>query len=407
MTLPCILHSLYDVGQMEGMMTPACLIAPTRRHLLGAGVSIAFVPLLTAARQRPLRISLLGQSLIKTDLRAIGWDGLAEFQRLLKGRDAIFTDLETVIAGPLAGQSTRPANSEVLHVGDPSVIDCLQAIGVNIVATSNNHAWDLDTGGILSTIDALRARRLAFAGTGRDLAAASAPGLLKGPATVALVAAAAGAIREGAAATMARPGVNELGRGADGALLPRDVERYLAAIRFAAASGATVIAYLHSHYWEARKSDTPAWQRDLARQAIDAGATTFVAHGVPELQGIEYYRGAALFHGLSSFIFQSEKADDAYGPEAWQSVIAELDIVDGKIVDTRVIPVQLDARGIEHKGRRVRGSPKLATGSSVDAVLQRFVRLNTELGSSVRLEAAERTRGGGTSVRISPGSPQS
>lgn len=388
-------------------MTSICLIAPTRRHLLGAGISVAFLPVLAAAGKRAMRISLLGQSLIKTDLRAIGWKGLAEFRRVLKGSDVVFTDLETVIAGPLAGQSTRPAGSEVLHVGDPSVIDCLQAIGVNIVATSNNHAWDLDTGGIISTIDALGARRLAFAGTGSDLAAASAPGFLKGRSTVALVAAAAGAIREGAAATATRAGVNELRRGPDAALLPIDVERYLVAIRLAASSGATVIAYLHSHYWEPRKSDTPRWQRDLARQAIDAGAATFVAHGVPELQGIEYYRGAPLFHGLSSFIFQSEKADDAYGPEAWQSVIAELDIVDGRIADTRLIPVQLDSDGIEHEGRRVRGSPRLATGSSVDEVLERLARLNMALGLSVRFETGRQQRRGATVVSISPNSPQS
>lgn len=382
-------------------MTPACLTAPTRRHLLGVGVSIAFLPVLTAAGKRPLRISLLGQSLIKTDLRRIGWRGLAEFQRLLKGRDAVFTDLETVIAGPLAGQSTRPAGSEVLHVGDPSVIDCLQAIGVNIVATSNNHAWDLDTGGILSTIDALRTRGLAFAGTGGDLAAASAPGLLKGSVTIALVAAAAGAIREGAAATTTRAGVNELRRGSDGALVPADIERYLAAIRLAKAGGATVIAYLHSHYWEARKSDTPAWQRELARQAIDAGAATFVAHGVPELQGIEYHHGAPLFHGLSSFIFQSEKADDAYGPEAWQSAIAELDITNGRVAAARLIPVQLDAQGASHAGGRVRGSPRLATGVSVGEIAGRIERLSAILGSSARFEAPVRSRGGGSAIEIS------
>src|SRR5690606_24815100 len=156
-------------------------------HLLGAGISVAFLPVLTGAGKRPLRISLLGQSLIKTDLRQLGWAGLGEFQRLLKGRDAIFTDLETVIAGPLAGKSTRSADSEVLHVGAPEVIDCLQAIGVNIVATSNNHAWDLDSGGILSTIDALQTRKLIYAGTGRDLAAASAPGFLQAHGRVALV----------------------------------------------------------------------------------------------------------------------------------------------------------------------------------------------------------------------------
>ncbi|WP_428683107.1 CapA family protein [Sphingopyxis sp.] len=382
-------------------MMSACLPAPTRRHLIGAGISIAFLPVLTGAGNRPLRVSLLGQSLIKTDLRAFGWHGLDEFRRLLKGRDAVFTDLETVIAGPLAGKSTRPADSEVLHFGDAAVIDCLQAIGINIVATSNNHAWDLDSGGILSTIDALETRKLAYAGTGRDLAAASAPGFLQGRERVALVSAAAGAIRDGAAATGNRPGVNELRRGPDGALVAVDVERYLAAIRIAAGSGATVIAYLHSHYWEPRKSDTPGWQRDLARRAVDAGAATFVAHGVPELQGIEYYRGAPLFHGLSSFIFQSEKADDAYGPEAWQSAIAELDIVGGRVTAAQIIPVQLDARGVEYQGRRVRGSPRLATGSEVELVAGRLERLSAILGSSVDFGKPRRLPRGGSSVKIS------
>lgn len=383
-------------------MTSSYLAIPTRRHLLAAGISVAFLPVLTAAGERPLRISLLGQALIKTDLRSFGWDGLGEFQRLLKGRDVVFTDLETVIAGPLAGKSTRPADSEVLHVGDPAVIDCLQAIGVNIVATSNNHAWDLDSGGILSTIDALETRKLAYAGTGRDLAAASAPGVLKVRERVALVSAAAGAIRDGAAATDTRPGVNELRRGSDGALADVDVERYLAAIRIAADSGAVVIAYLHSHYWEARKSDTPAWQRDLARRAIDAGAATFVAHGVPELQGIEYYRGAPLFHGLASFIFQTEKADDAYGPEAWQSAIAELDVVDRRVTAAQLLPVQLDFRGMDHGGKRVRGSPRLAVGRSVEEIVERLARLSAVLGDSVRFEAPQRWRRGGSAVRISP-----
>lgn len=358
-------------------------LAPTRRHLLAAGVSIAFLPVPLMARGRSLRISLLGQSLIKKDLRTIGWQELGVFRRLLKSSDVVFTDLETVIAGPLAGKSTRPADSEVLHVGDPAVIDCLQAIGVNIVATSNNHAWDLDSGGILSTIDALDQRKLAFAGTGRDLAGASAPGFLRARASVALVAAAAGAIRDGAAAAKNRPGVNELRRGADGAMQPVDVERYLAAIRLAANRGATVIAYLHNHYWEPRKSDTPVWQRELARRAIDAGAVAFAAHGVPEMQGIEYYRGFPIFHGLGSFIFQSEKPPGAYGPEAWQSMIAQLEIGRGKVERARIIPVQLDARGVDHDGAPVRGSPSLATGASAQTILDRITALSGALGDGV------------------------
>lgn len=388
-------------------MSSAYRLTPTRRHLIGAGVSVVLLPVLAGAGKRPLRISLLGQSLIKTDLRKLGWSELEAFGHLFKGRDAVFTDLETVIAGPLAGESTRPADSEVLHVADPTVIDCLLKIGVNIVATSNNHAWDLGSGGILSTIDALETRNLVYAGSGRNLAAASAPGLLQARARVALVAAAAGAIRDGAAATDTRPGVNELRRGADGALVGSDVERYLAAIRIAAASGATVIAYLHSHYWEPRKSDTPAWQRDLARRAIDAGAVTFVAHGVPELQGIEYYRGAPLFHGLSSFIFQSEKPHGAYGPEAWQSMIAELDVIDGGVARAEIIPVQLDAEGVDYGGRRVKGSPQLATGPSVGVICTRLADLSDALGSSVFFEAGRPRSRGATAVKIVPKLPRS
>lgn len=364
------------------------LSMPTRRHLIAAGVSVAFFPLPVAARPAPLRISLLGQALIKADLRAVGWPALDHFRRLLKNSDVVFTDLETVIAGPLAGPSTRPADSEVLHVGAPEVIDCLQAIGVNLVATSNNHAWDLDAGGILSTIDAVERRGLTFAGSGPDLASASAPGYLQGRETVALVAAAAGAIRDGAAATATRPGVNELRRGADGALNGFDVERYLAAIRLAASSGAIVIAYLHSHYWEPKKSDTPEWQRDLARRAIDAGAVTFAAHGVPELQGIEYYRGAPLFHGLSSFIFQSKKPDGAYGPEAWQSLIAQLEIDRGLVARAKIIPVQLDAKGVVHDGSLVRGTPTVADAGQARAIIDRVTALSAVLGNSVTIGPA-------------------
>jgi len=373
------------------------IMSHSRRQFLGASISVAFLPVAASASEtkRPVRISLLGQSLIKTDIRTIGWQHGAKFRKLLRGQDAVFTDLETVISGPLAGASTRPANSEVLHVGDPSVIDCLTSLGVNLFATSNNHAWDLNTGGIMSTIQALDERGLSFAGTGRDLAAASSPVLLKGRSTVALVAAASGAIRDGAAATITRPGVNELVRGPDGALTPGDVERYLAAIRIAASTGATVIAYLHNHHWEKQKYDTPAWQRALAKASIDAGACTFVAHGVPELQGIEYYKGAPLFHGLSSFIFQSEKADDAYGPEAWQSLVVDLEIENGRVTRAKLWPVQLDYGGLIYNGRRVRGSPALAEGNSAEIIIGRVKMLSERLGSTVNLKSMERSRQNG------------
>ncbi|HEX8413865.1 MAG TPA: CapA family protein, partial [Sphingomicrobium sp.] len=189
-----------------------------RSVIAGSGAfGLAMASPVAAEPRRDLRIILLGQSLIQQDLRTLGWPAMAAIRRRLAGADVVFTDLETAIEGPLAGAPTR--DTEVLHHAPPAVIDCLRGIGVTMVTTANNHAWDLNTGGILSAIDALDQRRVTHAGSGADLAAASAAAIQRtSRGDVALVAAAAGAIREGAAATPVRPGVAELRRLPSGAL---------------------------------------------------------------------------------------------------------------------------------------------------------------------------------------------
>ena len=92
---------------------------------------------------------------------------MAGIKARLHRSQVVFTDLETAISSPRAGKPTRDTN--VLHVADPAVIDCLTGLGVNLFATSNNHAWDLGSGGILAALDALDQRRLAHAGSGANL----------------------------------------------------------------------------------------------------------------------------------------------------------------------------------------------------------------------------------------------
>ena len=349
-----------------------------RRTILAAGLALPAWRLGAVARSRDVRVALLGQCLIQRDLRQAAWPGRAGIAALLKPADTVFTDLETAIAGDGLVPTRQ---SEVLHVAPPAVIDCLIELGVNLVATSNNHAWDLGTAGIMNALAALDARHLAHAGSGRDLAAASAATV---HGKVALVAAAAGAIREGAAATATRPGVNELRRGVDGALLGEDVARVLASIATARRSGATVIAYLHNHYWEADPADTPAWQRAYARQCIDAGAAVFVAHGPPLLQGVEMYKGAPLFHGLGSLIFQTRKTA-GYGAEAWQSLAVDARFRDGRFVAARLVPIRLDGMRERPDAEFVRGTPAIAHGADAEAILQRVAILSAKLGYTLRV----------------------
>lgn len=306
--------------------------------------------------RRPMRVILLGQSLIHEDLCAAGWTGIEGIRAALKGADVVFTDLETAIEGPGAGPPTR--TGETLHTAAPAVIDCLTSLGITIVTTANNHAWDLGEGGIRAAIDALNTRRVPHAGTGRTVGEAFAPALQQTPAgAFALVSAATGAIRDGAAATEARAGVAELRRLASGALEPADVARSLDSIRQARARGATVVFCLHNHHWEPVQSDTPEFQRVFARQCIDAGAAAFVAHGTPLMQGIERYRGAPLFHGLGNFIFQTRKVDGFYAAPTWRSLIVDARFADGRFRSARLIPVALDAS--KHGGEFTRGTPAI------------------------------------------------
>jgi poly-gamma-glutamate capsule biosynthesis protein CapA/YwtB (metallophosphatase superfamily) len=136
----------------------------------------------------------------------------------------------------------------------------------------------------------------AHAGAGVDVAAAAAPVYRHtADGTVALVAAASGGIRDGAAATATRAGVNELRLDAFGVLDSADLACIAAAIAEAAAHADIVLACHRNHILEEGGRQTPQWQRLFARQCIDAGASLYVGHGAPRLQGIELYRRRPIF----------------------------------------------------------------------------------------------------------------
>src|SRR5690606_35344000 len=95
--------------------------------------------------------------------------------------------------------------------------------------------------------------------------------------------------------------------GADITLDEGDVERQLTAITEAASQADVVLFSLHEHLWPAEWKDVaflPEWPSDwneplpwkqkFARQAIDAGATAVLCHGMPRGSAIENYRGCPI-----------------------------------------------------------------------------------------------------------------
>lgn len=351
-----------------------------RRTLLQGVLALAATP--AVAKPGQVQVALLGQALIEHAVTDALWPGRRALARELAKADVGFTNLETVIKGPRAGAPTREALT--LHAAQPDVLEALKRLSIDLLATANNHAFDLGSGGILDTVDAIERAGLVSTGSGRDLARAAAPAFAPTPAgPVALVAVATGKVREGGAATTIRPGVNELRRDPSGLAREEDVERVLAAIAEARRRAEVVIAYQHNHDWEPNQADVPAWQRVFARRCVEAGASVFVGHGAPLLQGIEIYDGAPLFFGLGNFVFQTEKPPGAYAAECWESVIVQASFERGRCQAFELTPIVMNEIGLGGpEDMATRGMPALASPTQARAILNRVNARSVGLGSA-------------------------
>lgn len=351
-----------------------------RRSLLIGALGWAATPAI--AKPGRVRVALLGQALIEHAPTDAEWPGRRTIARLLSKADLAFTNLETVIKGPRAGAPTRELLT--LHAAEPPVLDALKSLRIRLLATANNHAFDLGSGGILDTVEAIERTGLVSAGSGLDLARAAAPAYAVTPAgPIALVAFATGKVREGGAATPTRPGVNELRRDASGLPLEEDAARVLAAIAEAKRRAEVVIAYQHNHDWEPNQADVPAWQRAFARRCVAAGASAFVGHGAPLLQGVEIHDGAPLFFGLGNFIFQTEKPPGAYAPECWESVIVQATFERGRCQAFELTPIVMNEIGLGGpQDMATRGMPNVASPSRARVILERINARSVGLGSA-------------------------
>jgi poly-gamma-glutamate capsule biosynthesis protein CapA/YwtB (metallophosphatase superfamily) len=157
------------------------------------------------AQDKSLSITLVGQSMIRSDLRAMAPGAVPTIKNLIQG-DVKFTNFEGTVFEQ--GQSVAEGRG---FLAPEAALDALKSFGFNLLSLSNNHAFDLKGAGLANTLKAVSARAIVHAGTGNSMAEAAAPAYLKTPnGTVALVASASGLMAAGARATQNAPGVNEL-----------------------------------------------------------------------------------------------------------------------------------------------------------------------------------------------------
>jgi poly-gamma-glutamate capsule biosynthesis protein CapA/YwtB (metallophosphatase superfamily) len=326
-----------------------------------------------------LRLTLAGQALMSYPLCEDTYDGLDQIIAELQMGDVVFTDLEVAVRTEQSGTPTR--DTIFLHTAPPTVLACLRTMGFNALALSNNHAWDLGTAGIMATRSAVISARFAAAGTGADLNEASAPAFIdvRGQ-RVAIIAMATGKIRDGAAATASRAGVNEL-RLADGEPDPVDAQRILRSIEGARRRADIVIAYHHNHDWGDDMRVTRPWAKQWAARCADAGAHIYASHGAPLLHGVARHETSALFFGLGSLVFQSRTPVGHYPSEVWETAIVHCEYDRGSLEALEFVPVVLNERSDDpSRHAPTRGRPRIATDDDALRILRRLQTLSKDVG---------------------------
>jgi poly-gamma-glutamate capsule biosynthesis protein CapA/YwtB (metallophosphatase superfamily) len=355
------------------------------------------------AQSPAFSVTLTGQSMIRSDIRAHAPAAVPIITSLLKG-DVVFTNFETTIVDEKKGQSHLNGR----FLSPPEALDALQSFGFNLVSFSNNHAFDLKVPGIQNTLQEGSRLKLAHAGTGNTIAEAAAPGYLHTPkGTVALVAMASGLIDEGGSATAARPGVNEL-RVEGNQPNPEDTERILQSIRTARKQADLVIVYEHNHVFDKpfrtimleelpERLAPPDWLKKWTHAEVDAGADIIVMHGAPLLHGVEIYHGRPIFFDLGNFIFQAPPIDVLLDePINWESVVAYVEFQGKNLKSIKFRPIaqnkigqgQADTQD-EHTNNlflQTRGLPTPATGEQAQYILERLANLSRPFGTTVEVK---------------------
>ncbi len=371
------------------------------------------------AQSNDITITLTGQSMIRSDLRATAPDAVPRIRSLLRG-DVVFTNFEGAIAEP--GQSVAGGGRGFLAPAE--ALDALQSLGFNLLSLSNNHAFDLKEAGIDNTLREVGRRGITHAGVGATLAEAAAPTYLRvGTMTIALVASASGLIAPGGAARAAGRGVNELRVMTGDAVneanadLPgaaanvpnrEDAARILQAIREARAHADVVVVYQHNHVFGNRSFNTifsegmgerlapNAWLREWTHAEIAAGADVVVMHGAPLLHGIEMFRGKPIFYCLGNFIYNVPPAITYISePMAWESVVAHLEFQGKMLRSITLRPIALNYVGngqpdvhsqyTTNEFLLTRGLPSPAEGAQARYILERVAEFSKPFGTRIAI----------------------
>ncbi|GIL41597.1 CapA family protein [Roseiterribacter gracilis] len=232
-------------------------------------------------------------------------------------------------------RGTQSVGNVPAPLNDPQRLEPLQGAGFHLATLAGNHIYDQGPLGISDTIDKLRSLGIEPTGAGPNLEAARKPaiaqrnGIRVGVLSYNCVGPReswASANKAGCAYVhvMTHYEVDYAGPGGPPQIYtfaePSHLEAMQGDIERLREQADIVIVALHKGL-----GHTPAvvgaYERQIAKGAIDAGADIVIGHHAHILRGVETYKGKPIFHGLGNFVTVTRAlaVEDNASPErlAW------------------------------------------------------------------------------------------
>jgi poly-gamma-glutamate synthesis protein (capsule biosynthesis protein) len=196
---------------------------------------------------------------------------------------------------PFSSRGAQMENKQYTFRADPSNVKALKEMGVDIVTLANNHILDFGKDALEDTFQTLDGAGILYAGAGTTAQRAKACQTIAVNGKKIGFLAASRVIPEGNwNVDDSTPGVFAT---YDGTALSKAVTEAKKVCDF-------VVVFVH---WGVEQQSNPEdYQKNLAKQYIDAGADLVVGCHTHCLQGIDYYKGKPIYYSLGNFIFGSD-----------------------------------------------------------------------------------------------------
>jgi poly-gamma-glutamate synthesis protein (capsule biosynthesis protein) len=225
---------------------------------------------------------------------------------ILRSADIAIGNLESSL-----GDSGEPVNKSYNFQAPPEAALSLELAGFDVLSLANNHAMDFGPESLLQAIDLLETHGIETIGAGANESVARRPVIVTvNGIDIAFLAYVNVPVEVGGfdaqmwVAGKDNPGLSW----ANPEIIDEDVT-------MATSLTDVVVVILHSGY-EFIEQPSPE-QIELARAAIDAGASLVIGHHSHLLQGVEFYKDGVIVYGLGNFAFDMEGDRDSAILNVW------------------------------------------------------------------------------------------